>query len=366
MDASRFIASKLKFKSRLAIGATAVSAFIIVLSISILSGFKTEIYKGISKICAEVCLYAPDSNTFDEDIIATLEKDKRIESVRAAVVEPSILKSGESLEGVIFHSDESISEKLHVKITESLARTLSAHKNDTLTAYFIGDNMKVRNFVVEDIIEDPALIDKNAQIAFAGISDLQRVKGLRTGEADCLEVRLLPALKDRRSINAIAPELAYETGYRVISSTARFPAIYDWLEILDANVILILILMCIVAGFNMVSGFLILIMRSTSTIVTLSALGMNFKQIGKTFLRLACGSTLKGLLIGNATALLFCIIQACTHFLKLDPQNYFVSYLPIHLDAVQIILANLLAFAAVILLVAIPTRRISRIDSKYL
>ena len=192
------------------------------------------------------------------------------------------------------------------------------------------------------------------------------MKGLRTGEADCLEVRLLPALKDRRSINAIAPELAYETGYRAISSTARFPAIYDWLEILDANVILILILMCIVAGFNMVSGFLILIMRSTSTIVTLSALGMNFKQIGKTFLRLACGSTLKGLLIGNATALLFCIIQDCTHFLKLDPQNYFVSYLPIHLDAVQIILANLLAFAAVILLVAIPTRRISRIDSKYL
>ena len=121
MDASRFIASKLKFKSRLAIGATAVSAFIIVLSISILSGFKTEIYKGISKICAEVCLYAPDSNTFDEDIIATLEKDNRIESVRAAVVEPSILKSGESLEGVIFHSDESISEKLHIKITESLA-----------------------------------------------------------------------------------------------------------------------------------------------------------------------------------------------------------------------------------------------------
>ncbi len=366
MDASRFIASKLKFKSRLAIGATAVSAFIIVLSISILSGFKTEIYKGISKICAEVCLYAPDANTFDEDIIATLEKDKRIESVRAAVVEPSILKNGESLEGVIFHSDESISEKLHVKITKSLARTLSAHKNDTLTAYFIGDKMKVRNFVVEEIIEDPALIDKNAQIAFAGISDLQRVKGLRTGEADCLEVRLLPALKDRRSIDAIAPELAYETGYRAISSTARFPAIYDWLEILDANVILILILMCIVAGFNMVSGFLILIMRSTSTIVTLSALGMNSKQIGKTFLRLACGSTLKGLLIGNAAALLFCIIQACTHFLKLDPQNYFVSYLPIHLDAVQIILANLLAFAAVILLVAIPTRRISRIDSKYL
>ena len=183
MDASRFIASKLKFKSRLAIGATAVSAFIIVLSISILSGFKTEIYKSISKICAEVCLYAPDSNTFDEEVITTLEKNKRIESVRAAVVEPSILKSGESLEGVIFHSDESISEKLHIKITESLARTLSAHKNDTLTAYFIGDKMKVRNFVVEDIIEDPALIDKNAQIAFAGISDLQRVKGLHTGEA---------------------------------------------------------------------------------------------------------------------------------------------------------------------------------------
>ena len=96
----------------------------------------------------------------------------------------------------------------------------------------------------------------------------------------------------------------------------RFASIiYDWLEILDANVILILILMCIVAGFNMVSGFLILIMRSTSTIVTLSALGMNSKQIRKTFLRLACGSTLKGLLIGNAAALLFCIIQVFTHFL---------------------------------------------------
>ena len=75
MDASRFIASKLKFKSRLAIGATAVSAFIIVLFFFFIDCVKTEIYKGISKICAEVCLYAPDSNTFDEDIIATLEKD---------------------------------------------------------------------------------------------------------------------------------------------------------------------------------------------------------------------------------------------------------------------------------------------------
>lgn len=357
MNATRFIASKLDFKSRMAIISTAISAFVIILSISILSGFKHEIYKSISDQCAEINLYGIEGLTSNENIISFLKKDKRIASIDEAIIEPAIIRKGSEHIGVILHSTDKTNSG--IIIPHSLSENLNAEKGDTLLSYFISDKVKIRKFEICEVTEDPALLEKNTIIAYLSSKDLIRIKGR---EVQCLEIRLAPHLKNRKNIDKIAPELAYHTGLQVITSTSRFPAIYDWLEILDANVLLILALMCLVAAFNMVSGFLILIMRSTSTIGVLKTLGMNTSQLVTTFMRMASNNTLKGLFIGDIAALILCLIQAKTHIIKLDPQNYFVSFVPIHIDLSGILLTNILAWICVMLFVLIPARRISRID----
>ena len=89
---------------------------------------------------------------------------------------------------------------------------------------------------------------------------------------------------------------------------------------------------------------------------------MGDRAIGKVFLRVAAGVVLKGMLIGNAIGLLFCFFQQATHLLKLDPTNYFVSYVPVHVDVPWVLAADLVAFVAIMLLLLIPTLFIARVD----
>ena len=89
---------------------------------------------------------------------------------------------------------------------------------------------------------------------------------------------------------------------------------------------------------------------------------MSDRAIGKVFLRVAAGVVLKGMLAGNAVGLLFCVVQQSTHLLKLDPTNYFVSFVPVHIDLPWILAADAIAFAAIMLLLLIPTLFIARVD----
>jgi len=127
-------------------------------------------------------------------------------------------------------------------------------------------------------------------------------------------------------------------------------------------VLFILILMTIVAGFNMISGLLIMLFENISTIGLLKSLGMNDRAISKVFLTSAAVLVLKGMLAGNALALLFCLVQDRTHFLKLDPENYFVSFVPVEVDVPAVLLADAAAFVVIMLLLLIPTLFISKVD----
>ena len=141
-----------------------------------------------------------------------------------------------------------------------------------------------------------------------------------------------------------------------------YPQIFDWLGLLDFNVAVILILMTLVAGFNMVSGLLIMVLRNISTIGTLKTMGMRDGDIGKVFVRSGAVAAFKGMLWGNALALLFCLVQGTTHLIPLDPENYFVSFVPVHVSIPGILLADAAAYAGILLLLWLPARLISRID----
>ena len=147
-----------------------------------------------------------------------------------------------------------------------------------------------------------------------------------------------------------------------VSSVSRYPQLFDWLDLIDFNVLFILILMTIVAGFNMISGLLIMLFENISTIGLLKALGMTDRAISKVFLSSAAVLVLKGMAIGNALGLVFCALQSTTHLLKLDPENYFVSFVPVNIDLGAVLLADVASFVVIMLLLLVPTLFISKVD----
>ena len=146
------------------------------------------------------------------------------------------------------------------------------------------------------------------------------------------------------------------------SAVSRYPQIFDWLNLIDFNVFFILILMTAVAGFNMISGLLIMLFENISTIGLLKSLGMADRQIAKIFIIRASSVMLKGILAGNALALLFCLVQGLTHVIRLDPSNYFISYVPVHVDIAAYLAADFAAYVLIMLLLLIPSLFITKID----
>ena len=146
------------------------------------------------------------------------------------------------------------------------------------------------------------------------------------------------------------------------SSVSSFPQLFGWLDLIDFNVFFILVLMTIVAGFNMISGLLIMLFENISTIGLLKSLGMTDKAISKVFLSSADVLVLKGMVAGNLLAVLFCFIQGTTHILGLDPENYFVSFVPVDLDFGMIALADAVSFSVIMVLLLIPCLFIAKVD----
>ena len=217
-----------------------------------------------------------------------------------------------------------------------------------------------------------SLIDSDEGLIIrTSAADMRRLNGWDSSEASALEVSLSPSSRDRRSMKAVTREIGSivaaspddeENGLGALSAADRFPQLFDWLDLIDYNVIAILVLMTVVAGFNMVSGLLILLFRNISTIGTLKTLGMKDRSIAGVFLRIGARICLKGMLTGNAAALLFCAVQGLTRFIRLDPANYFISFVPVSIDPLRILLTDAAAFVAIQLLLLIPSLFISKID----
>ena len=233
-----------------------------------------------------------------------------------------------------------------------------------------GEKVKPRQFTISDVHEAPVMTDEN-MVVYAGINDLQRVAGWNDGQVSSLEVILKPEYRDNESIMECTREIGStinafssedEAPVIAVSSVSRYPQLFGWLDLIDFNVFFILVLMTIVAGFNMISGLLIMLFENISTIGLLKSLGMTDRAIAKVFLSSSAVLVFKGMLAGNIIALLFCAVQSWTHLIPLDPENYFVSFVPMHMNIAAILGADIAAFLVIMLLLLIPSLFISRVD----
>lgn len=320
MKAEGFIAGRLRFKGRVAVAATAISFFIIILSVCIAEGFSREIRKGAAAITGDVLITDRGGNFFgvsdpipsDPSFAESVKAVHGVEGLTPIICRSGIIRKGDEIRGVMFKGTDADTVSMGARIPSALASSLGIHVGDKIQAWFISDRIKVRKFTVTGIFD--SLIDSDEGLIIrTSAADMRRLNGWDSSEASALEVTLSPSSRDRRSMKAVTREIGSivaaspddeENGLGALSAADRFPQLFDWLDLIDYNVIAILVLMTVVAGFNMVSGLLILLFRNISTIGTLKTLGMKDRSIAGVFLRIGARISLRGMLTGNAAALL--------------------------------------------------------------
>lgn len=381
MDAARFIAGRLRFKGRLAMVSIAVSFLVMIIAVSVSSGFRKEIRNGVSSISGDIQLTSSDMNYVnDEDPISgrpsyydELAAVKGVKSINPVIYRAGIIKNGDNIHGVLFKGVEKAAEdssSLGVTIPSRLAEVLGIGVGDRMLTYFVGERVKMRKFNVAGIYQ--SLLDSDdALLVYASVDDMRRLNEWEDDEVSALEITLEDAYKSPAAIaqkndevGSLSLLLSKDDDDALVATSViqKYPQLFSWLNLIDFNVLFILVLMTIVAGFNMISGLLILLFRNISTIGILKSMGMTDRNIAAVFLRVSSQLVLKGMAAGNALALLFCLIQGTTHVLRLDPSNYFVSFVPVAVNMPVIILADVLSYLVIMVLLLIPSLFISKVD----
>ena len=384
MDVSFFIAERLRFKGKIAVVSIAISFLVMIIAVSVSSGFRHEVRSGLSSLSGDIRLMPHDMNVLDENApiernpsyLSYIEQVEGVESINPTVYRAGIVKNGENIHGVLFKGvDGGVKEApdsmtLAVSIPSRLAEISGLKEGDRMLAYFVGEKVKARQFNVAAVHQTIVQADDKL-VVYADMADLQRINGWEEDQVSALEVLLEPGYKNEGRIQQAGDIIGTltnvyssddEASVIAVSAVSNYPQLFDWLNLIDFNVLFILVLMTIVAGFNMISGLLIMLFENISTIGLLKSLGMTDRAISKVFLSSSAVLVLKGMAAGNALALLFCFVQGKTHLLRLNPENYFVSFVPVNPDLGMILCADIISFVVIMLLLLIPCIFISKVD----
>lgn len=380
MDASRFIAKRISFKGNIAMVSIAVSFLVMIIAVAVSSGFRHEIRDGVSSVSGDVQLVSAETGWGGEAVpvpmhpsyYGKLAEIPYIKDIEPVIYRGGIVKSGDNIHGVLFKGcrRDSLLSGLGVSVPARLAAKLGIAAGDDITAYFVGERVQVRKFHVVSLYDSILDSDEN-MVVRTSLADLQRLNGWDAGSVSALEFSLSPSFRSVDALEYAAADIGTvamlytspeEPAVTASSAASRYPQLFDWLDLIDFNVLFILVLMTVVAGFNMISGLLIILFENIPVIGILKSVGMKDRHIAKIFLSASSSVVLKGMAAGNAVALLLCWLQDITKILRLDPQNYFVSYVPVHIDLPLVLAADLGAYAVIMLLLLIPSLFISGVD----
>ena len=352
-----------------------MSFLVIIIAVAVSGGFRAAIRDGVAQMTGDIRITPytgggtePVSMPLHLPSEAAIRAIPGLDQIQPAAVRAGIVKAGDIVHGVVVKGIPGRDSTLTVSIPQRLSEITGLGVGEKMTVYFVGEQTRVRRFTITEVHRDILEMDDNL-LVYAGLPDIQRLNGWAEDEVSCLDIRMKNA--SRKAAEEAAGQIGMllhgsasdvERGLYVSASSQTYPQVFDWLDLLDFNVLVILILMTVVAGFNMVSGLLIMLLRNIPLIGTLKTMGMTDRAVGRLFLEVGARAVLKGMLAGNLLAFLFCLVQGTTHLIKLDPANYFVSWVPVHLSFWHILGADAAAFLGILLLLWIPTRMVAGID----
>ena len=262
------------------------------------------------------------------------------------------------VEGELPQWTDSVASR-QVVISRSMARRLHLKVGDDLLTYYLEGNVRARKLQVAGIYETHfAMFDE--LFLLTDLYSVNRLNGWSPDEAAGLEVRVVEEVAAESAADRLRECLdkvsAQEAGsYYVRTVDEVYPQLFAWLDLLDLNVWVILILMTGVAGFTMISGLLILILERTRMIGLLKALGADNTAIRHIFLTFSVFLIGRGMLWGNVVGIGVCLLQRCFELIRLDPATYYVDAVPIELDLLWLLLLNVATLVVSVLMLLGPS-----------
>ncbi|MDA3953599.1 MAG: ABC transporter permease [Bacteroidales bacterium] len=373
----------------------ALGLAVMILSVAIVTGFKLEISNKIIGFGSHIQIVNYDTNiSFEtapinkqQSFYTDINELSGISKVQEFAIKAGIIKTktdfgGVVLKGVGENFDWSFFDKNMVSgksfrvndssktndilISNYVAKLLKLNVGDKIIAYFIQQPARMRSFIISGIYET-SLSEFDEKFALVDISHIQRLNNWTDDEISGFEI----IIKDFSQLDKMTQDVRDIVGFhfnpdgtklKVLSIKEKYPQMFDWLNLIDMNVWVILILLIAVAGFNMVSGLLILILERTNMIGILKAVGTKNWSIRKIFLYQSGFLISKGLLWGNLIGITICVLQAKFQIFKLDPESYYIDAVPINLNLWHILTLNSGTLIITVLMLIIPSYIISRLS----
>ena len=404
MNYELFIAKKItaskKHKSsisspiiKIAIVAIALGIIIMMIAIATSVGFQNKMREKVSGFSGHIQITNFDNNNSEIPLVPISTKQKfypkfdiveGVKSIQVFATKAGIIKTPTDFEGVVvkgvgadydwsfvanylvagttpIYDDNTYSSE--IVISEHIANRLRFEIGDEFSIYFLKkDPNKIPSVVVFKLvgIYNSGMQDFDESILFAQIKHIQRINKWDNTEVGGFEVFLDNFDEIELKGNEIYEEIPGELN--AVTVLQKFPQIFDWIKILDNNVILIIIIMVLVAGINMITALLVLILERTKMIGILKSLGSDNWSIRKIFLYNASHIIFRGLFWGNLIGIMLLLIQKYFGIITLDPESYNVRKVPVYINLGYIVMLNLGTLFLCLLMLLIPSYIITKIS----
>ncbi len=397
-NSTSFIAQRLYFAQpsnrgavrpavRVALLGIIIGMMVMVVTIGVVVGFKQTVANKVAGFGAHIQVVNYDNNNtyemlpiaWSDSLLSTLQSFEHVQAAVPFYTKPGIAKTSDAFQGVVFKGtsywDYFAANLLEgtipsapnqIIVSRRLASKLKLNVTDPLFLYFVGEEVKVRKVQVTGIYHTG--VGEFDDIFIVGTpAFVTNINRWNEHQASGIEIMV----DDLTNLHAVEDNVYYATANRLdADGNAYFtqnieqlnPQIFAWLDLLDMNVVVIILLMLAVAGFNIISGLIILILDSVQLIGTLKALGATNAFVKRIFIKQAAMLIGKGMLIGNAIGLGLCWIQQLTHLIPLDATTYFVDFVPISFAWFWIIMLNFGTLLISVLILLLPAAIISHIS----
>ena len=354
-----------------------LAVVVMILSITIVMGFKDEVTEKIYQLDPHIKItnavlgiddnYATINGMEVREALQGNQFLEKVKSMSLIADKPAILKTDDEFKGVEYRGVDKgfdwtyIESRLvegrvpnfadsanvsEVVVSRTLARALKLKTGDKLLTYFIDNKVKVRNSgIVGVFCTDFETFDNT--IILGNIALIQQVNGWNSATGNYMGVNMKDTknvTSDSYTLFSILALSCYERHNATLCNVSHTRdnnvAFFSWLSMLDMNVAVILVLMLIVSGFTLVSALLMIILERIRMIGTFKALGCDNNSVRRIFIYLTHKLIFRALLYGNAIGIGLALIQKYFHIIKLNPEVYYMPYVPISINVLTLVLLN--------------------------
>ncbi len=371
----------------------AVGILVMILSVCIVIGFKHNVREKIVGFGQHIqvrnyegTMYGESPVTASDSLLASLAVLPGVDNVQKYVQKPGLIAVGDEFDGIMLKGVGSdydfsfFSEYLNegeipqfsdtvssgsILLSRVLADRMQIKTGDKVNVYFVQSGVKARRFTVRGLYETD-LSEMDNVVALTDIYTVRRLNGWASDKCTGIELSVadydnLEQVRDTvASVMDAEASSNYEKLY-VQTVEEMNPALFAWLDILDGTVWVILVLVLGVAGFTMISGLLILILEKSNLIGVLKAIGAKDVSIRRVFLYYAMFIIGRGMLYGNAIALVLCLVQHYSGIVKLDAEMYYMDRVPVEFTW-WLLPLNIAMFLLSTAMLVLPSMLISRIE----